>query len=207
VLVLGAGVAGLSAISTARRLGAVVTGYDIRPQARDEVHSLGARFLDLGAFADGSASGGYARELSAEERHAQQEALQTRISTFDVVITTAQVPGRVPPVMVTAEAVKSMRAGSVIVDLAAGPEGGNVEGSVAGQSLTTDEAITVIGAGNLASAMAPAASAAYARNMAAFLAQLLHNGQPCIDLTDDILGAVVVTHQGAVVHPGFGAQR
>jgi NAD(P) transhydrogenase subunit alpha len=207
VLVLGAGVAGLSAISTARRLGAVVTAFDVRSQARDDVHSLGAKFLELGDFADGAADSGYARLLSAEERQAQQEALQHRISAFDVLITTAQVPGRTPPVMVTAEAVKSMRAGSVVIDLAAGPDGGNVEGCVAGQRVTIADAVTVIGAGNLASAMAPAASTAYARNIAAALAHFVHDGQPRIDLTDEILGALVVTHQGAIVHPGLGVGR
>jgi NAD(P) transhydrogenase subunit alpha len=207
VLVLGAGVAGLSAISTARRLGAVVTGYDIRLQARDEVHSLGAKFLELGDLADGTTDGGYARPLTMQERLAQQEALQDRISAFDVVITTAQVPGRTPPLMVTAEAIKSMRPGSVVIDLAAGPQGGNVEGSVAGQRFVVDESVTLIGASDLASAMAPAASTAYGRNIAAVLAHFVQNGQPRIDLGDEILGALVLTHGGRIVHPDFGAPR
>jgi NAD(P) transhydrogenase subunit alpha len=204
VLVLGAGVAGLSAISTARRLGAVVTGYDIRPQARDDVRSLGARFLDLSNLPDGATEGGYARQLTAQERRAQQEALQDRISAFDVVITTAQVPGCSPPMMMTAEAVKSMRPGSVVIDLAAGPQGGNVEGSVAGQRLVIDDAVTLIGAGDLPSAMAPAASTAYAHNIAAVLAHFVRDGQPVIDLGDEILGALVLTHGGRIVHPDFG---
>ena len=169
VLVLGAGVAGLAAIGTARRLGAMVTGYDIRPQSRDEVRSLGARFLDLAGATLADGEGGYARALTDEERLAQQEALQQRIGEFDVVITTAQVPGRRPPLLVTAEAVKGMRPGSVVVDLAAGALGGNVEGTVADQRVVTEESVTLIGAGNLAAAMAPGASTAYARNVTAML--------------------------------------
>jgi NAD(P) transhydrogenase subunit alpha len=207
VLVLGVGVAGLSAIGTARRLGAVVTGYDIRPETRDEVRSVGARFLDLGGVGEGRGEGGYARSLSDEERAAQQEALQERVGDFDVVITTAQVPGRRPPQLVTEEALKGMRPGSVVVDLAAGPLGGNVEGSVADRTIVVADGVTVIGAGNLPSAMAPGASAAYARNISALTAHLLRDGAPAIDLADEILAAVVVTHDGAVVNPALGGKQ
>ena len=155
VLVLGVGVAGLSAIGTARRLGAQVTGYDIRPETRDEVRSVGAQFLDLPGISSGSGTGGYARALTDEERAAQQEALQERIGDFDIVITTAQVPGRRPPQLVTQEAVKGMKPGSVVVDIAAGPLGGNVEGSPASGSVVLPNGVTLIGAGNLPSAMAP----------------------------------------------------
>jgi H+-translocating NAD(P) transhydrogenase subunit alpha len=196
VLVLGVGVAGLAAIGTARRLGAVVTGYDIRPETRAEVASVGARFLDLAAAAVADGTGGYARSLSDEERQAQQEALQQRVGEFDVVITTAQVPGRRPPLLVTAEAVKGMRPGSVVVDLAAGPLGGNVEGSAPDRDVLLADGVRVIGAGNLASAMAPGASAAYARNIAALVAHLLPAGEPVIDLTDELQAAMVVTHGG-----------
>lgn len=212
VLVLGAGVAGLSAIGTARRLGALVTGYDIRPQARDEVGSLGARFLelpgvDLTGEGEAGGAGGYARALTGEERQAQQEALQQRISDFDIVITTAQVPGRRPPLLVTADAAKGMRPGSVVVDLAAGPSGGNVEGAQPDQEILVADGVTIIGAGNLASAMAPGASAAYSRNIAALLAHLVHDGAPVVDTTDEIQAAIVLSHDGAVVSPMVGGTR
>jgi NAD(P) transhydrogenase subunit alpha len=203
VLVLGVGVAGLAAIGTARRLGALVTGYDIRPETRDEVRSVGAKFLDLDGVAVADGVGGYARALSEEERQAQQEALQQRIGEFDVVITTAQVPGRTPPVLVTGEALKGMRPGSVVVDLAAGPLGGNVEGAQADRTVVVADGVTVIGAGNLPSAMAAGASAAYARNIAATTAHLVRDGRPAIDLADEIQAAIVVTHDGAVVHPAL----
>jgi proton-translocating NAD(P)+ transhydrogenase subunit alpha len=197
VLVLGAGVAGLAAIGTAKRLGAVVTGYDVRPETREEVQSLGARFLDLGVtVSDGV--GGYARALTDEEREAQQEALQERIGDFDVVITTALVPGRRPPLLVTEEALKGMRPGSVVVDIAAGPKGCNVEGAPADGTVVVDDGVTVVGAGRLASAMAPAASMAYARNLYALTAHLVRDGAPVIDLDDEILGAITVTHEGSV---------
>jgi NAD(P) transhydrogenase subunit alpha len=205
VLVLGAGVAGLAAIGTARRLGAQVTGYDIRPESRDEVRSLGARFLDLGVADTAQGEGGYARALTDEERLAQQEALQHHIAGFDVVITAAQVPGRTPPRLVTADALKCMRSGSVVVDLAAGALGGNVEGTVADQRVVTPDSVTLIGAGNLPSTMAPGASVAYARNVTALLTHLLRDGAPAIDLADEIQAAVVLTHDGAVVNPALSA--
>jgi NAD(P) transhydrogenase subunit alpha len=197
VLVLGVGVAGLSAIGTARRLGAQVTGYDIRPETRDEVRSVGAKFLDLPGVSSGGGEGGYARALSDEERAAQQEAVQERIGDFDIVITTALVPGRRPPQLVTQEAIKGMKPGSVVVDIAAGPLGGNVEDSPAGGTVVLPNGVTLIGAGNLPSAMAPGASATYARNITAVLTHLVKDGAPAIDLTDEILAAVVVTHDGA----------
>jgi NAD(P) transhydrogenase subunit alpha len=197
VLVLGVGVAGLSAIGTARRLGAQVTGYDIRPETREEVRSVGAKFLDLPGITAGSGTGGYARALTDEERAAQQEALQERIGDFDIVITTAQVPGRRPPQLVTQEAVKGMKPGSVVVDIAAGPLGGNVEGSPAAGSVVLPNGVTLIGAGNLPSTMAAGASAAYARNITALLTHLVKDGAPAIDLTDEIQAAVVVAHDGA----------
>jgi NAD(P) transhydrogenase subunit alpha len=198
VLVLGAGVAGLAAIGTARRLGAVVTGYDVRPETREEVQSLGARFLDLGvSVTDGV--GGYARALTEDERQAQQAALQERIADFDVVITTAQVPGRTPPLLVTAEALKAMRPGSVVVDIAAGPLGGNVADVVPDGTVVVGDGVTVVGAGRLPSAMAPAASAAYARNLAALTAHLVHDGAPAVDLSDEIVSAITVTHEGKVL--------
>lgn len=207
VLVLGAGVAGLSAIGTARRLGALVTGYDVRPEARGDVRSLGARFLDLAPTAGpdpvvgGAGEGGYARALTGTEQRAQQQALDTAIADFDVVITTAQVPGRRPPVLVTTEAVKAMRPGSVIVDLAAGPLGGNVEGAIPDGSTVVAGAVTVIGAGNLPATMPAAASGAYARNIAALLGHLTDDAGIHLDLDDEVTAAVVVTHAGRVVNP------
>jgi NAD(P) transhydrogenase subunit alpha len=207
VLVLGAGVAGLAAMGTARRLGAQVTGYDIRPETRDEVRSVGARFLDLDDVAVADGVGGYARALTEEERAAQQQALQERIGRFDIVITTAQVPGRVPPQLVTAEALKGMRPGSVVVDIASGPLGGNVAGSRPGEQHVVGQGVTVIGAGNLAAEMAPGASAAYARNITALVTHLIRDGRPVIDLDDEIQAAVVVTHGGHVVNPMIGGVR
>ncbi|GAA1737603.1 NAD(P) transhydrogenase subunit alpha [Luedemannella helvata] len=201
VLVLGTGVAGLQAIGTARRLGAVVSAYDVRPQARGEVESLGARFVDLPGAASGSGDGGYARALTEEEGRAQQAALAEHIARADVVITTAQVPGGRPPVLVTEDTVKLMRAGAVVVDLAAGPLGGNVAGSVPDTTVVTDNGVTVIGAGNLPATMAPAASTAYSRNITAVLAHLVRDGALSLDLTDEITSALVVTHDG-VTHDG-----
>ncbi len=202
VLVLGTGVAGLQAISTARRLGAVVSAYDVRPETKTEVASLGARFLDLGGVT-GSGAGGYARALSTSEQQAQRSALDEQVARFDAVITTARVPGRRPPVLVTGEALKAMRPGSVVVDLAAGPLGGNVEGSVPEKTTVTDGGVTLIGAGNLAASMAPAASRAYARNIAAVLAHLMPDGLPRIDLADEITAGLLLTYAGEVVHPAI----
>jgi NAD(P) transhydrogenase subunit alpha len=198
VLVLGAGVAGLQAIGTARRLGAIVTAYDVRPDSRGEVESVGARFLDLPGPVDAAGTGGYARSLTDEERRAQQAALDEQVSRFDVVITTAQVPGGRPPVLVTAECLKGLHPGAVVVDVASGPDGGNVEGSQPDRTIVTAEGVTVIGAGRLPSAMAPAASTAYARNIEALLAHLCPHGTPAIDLADEVTGAVVLTHEGVV---------
>jgi NAD(P) transhydrogenase subunit alpha len=177
----------------------VATGYDIRPETREEVQSLGARFLDLSGVAVAESVGGYARALDAEEREAQQAALQQRMADFDVVITTAQVPGRTPPVLVTQEGLKVMRPGSVVVDLAAGPLGGNVEGVPPDGTVVVGDGVTVVAAGRLASAMAPAASAAYARNLTALTTHLVRDGAPVVDLTDEIQAALTVTHEGKVL--------
>lgn len=198
-LVLGAGVAGLAAIGTLRRLGAVVTGYDVRPVAVEEIRSLGARVLDLGLTPAADGRGGYARALDETERGAQQLALQQKIGDFDIVITTAQVPEGTPPLLVSEQALKGMRRGSVVVDVARGPGGGNVEGSRVDEQFVTEDGVTVIGAGNLPSAMAPAASAAYARNIAAVLAHIIHDGQIVIDDTDEITGALITVRDGHIV--------
>jgi H+-translocating NAD(P) transhydrogenase subunit alpha len=203
VLVLGAGVAGLQAIGTARRLGAVVTAYDVRDAARGDVASTGAAFLDLGLSASSPASvDGYARQQSAAEQQDVAAAMAKAIGTFDVVISTAQVPGRRPPVLVSRAALAALSPGSVVVDLASGPLGGNVEGSVPDTTVVTDNGVTLIGAGGLPASMPRAASTAYSRNVAALLAHLVHDGRLALDTADAITAGVLITHDGDVVHPG-----
>ena len=203
VLILGTGVAGLQAIGTARRLGAVVTAYDVRPATKTEVQSLGATFLELTAVGPAAGEGGYARALTEDERQAQQDELTGHIVRHDVVITTAQVPGRRPPVLVTADAVKAMTAGSVIVDMAASDLGGNVDGSVPGETVILENGITVIGAGSLPSTMPAAASAMYARNVSALLLYLMKDGALAIDLSDELQAGVVISRDGHVIHPAL----
>lgn len=190
VLVLGAGVAGLQAIATARRLGARVTGYDVRPAAREEVTSLGAAFL--GTSVDAVGQGGYARELTADESATQRAELAAGIANFDIVITTAKVPGRRPPELVDADTVAAMRRGSVVVDLAAGPMGGNVAGIQQDSTVVTDGGVTLIGAGEIARDMAPAASDAYARNINAVIAAISGaDGGLTVDPADEVIGALL----------------
>ncbi|HWG65233.1 MAG TPA: NAD(P) transhydrogenase subunit alpha [Streptosporangiaceae bacterium] len=205
VLVLGTGVAGLQAIGTARRLGAVVSAYDVRPQTKTEVESLGATFVELTSVGPAAGEGGYARALTDEERAAQQEELTGHIARQDVIITTAQVPGRKPPLLVTDDALKAMTAGSVVVDMGAGPLGGNVAGSVADETIVTENGVTVIGAGSLASSVPGAASAAYARNISSLLLHMVADGALVIDPEDDIQAGVLITHDGSVVHKGTAA--
>ena len=205
VLVLGAGVAGLQAIGTARRLGAVVSGYDVRPASKIEVESLGATFVELTAGVSAAGEGGYARELTAEERQAQQDELAGHIARHDVVITTAQVPGRRPPLLVTEDAIKAMTAGSVIVDMGASTLGGNVSGSRPGETVVTGNGITIIGADNLPASMPTAASNAYSRNIATLLEYLTADGALAIDTSDEIQAGVVITHDGRVVQEGVAA--
>ena len=201
LLVLGTGVAGLQAIGTARRLGAQVSGYDVRPASKGEVESLGATFLELTSGVSAAGEGGYARELTAEERDAQQAELAAHIARHDVVITTAQVPGRRPPLLVTEEAVAAMASGSVIVDMGASSLGGNVAGSTPGQTVVTPNGVTIIGAENLAASVPTAASNAYSRNISALLLHMTADGALKIDTTDEIQAGVVVAHGGEVVQP------
>jgi H+-translocating NAD(P) transhydrogenase subunit alpha len=201
VLVLGTGVAGLQAIGTARRLGAVVSGYDVRPSSRTEVESLGATFIELTSVGNAAGAGGYARELTAEERQGQQDELVGHIARHDVVITTAQVPGRRPPRLVTEDAVKAMAAGSVIVDMGASALGGNVSGSRPGETVVTGNGVTIIGADNLPATMATAASNAYSRNITALLEYMTKDGALAIDPNDEIQAGVLITHGGRVVRP------
>src|SRR3954449_3866165 len=192
VLVLGAGVAGLQAIATARRLGAVVSGFDVRPAVKEQVMSLGASFLDLGIVGE-ETEGGYARELTAEEQERQQEALEERIPDFDAVIATAAVPGRPAPRLVPASAVEKMRLGSVIVDLAA-ETGGNCELTRPGEVVDAG-GVTIVGPLNLPSTMPFHASQLYARNVASLLAHLAPNGELALDWEDEIISAACVTRR------------
>jgi H+-translocating NAD(P) transhydrogenase subunit alpha len=205
VLVLGAGVAGLQAIGTARRLGAVVSGYDVRPASKTEVESLGATFIELTAGVSAAGEGGYARELTAEERQVQQDELVGHIARHDVVITTAQVPGRRPPLLVTEDAIKAMTAGSVIVDMGASALGGNASGSRPGETVVTGNGITIIGADNLPASMPTAASAAYSRNISTLLQYITADGALAIDTSDEIQAGVVITHDGRVVNEDVAA--
>jgi NAD(P) transhydrogenase subunit alpha len=198
VLILGIGVAGLQAIGTARRLGAVVRAYDVRPETREQAESLGAQFLTLKTQIDATGAGGYARELTAEERAAQQAELNEAIGGMDVVITTAQVPGRKPPVLVTADAVARMKPGSVIVDMAASTLGGNCEVSKAGETVVTDNLVTILAPENLPATMPIGASQFYARNLSALLLQLIKDGELNLDPADEVAGPVTITHGGEI---------
>ena len=200
LLVLGAGVAGLQAIGTARRLGAVVSGYDVRPASQGEVESLGATFIKLTSVESAAGEGGYARELTAEERQAQQEELTGHIARHDVVITTAQVPGRRPPLLVTDDALKAMSPGSVIVDMGSSALGGNVTGSQPGETVVTGNGVRIIGADNLPATVPTASSNAYSRNISALLLHMTSDGVLTIDTNDDIQAGVVITHGGKVVN-------
>ena len=199
VLILGIGVAGLQAIGTARRLGAVVHAYDVRPETREQAESLGAKFVKLKTTIDATGAGGYARELTAEERAAQQADLNEAIGGMDVVITTAQVPGRKPPVLVTADAVGRMKSGSVIVDMAATALGGNCELSQAGETVETPNGVTIIAPDNLPASMPAGASAFYARNISALLLGMVKDGALHLDFEDEVTKSTVITHGGAVV--------
>ena len=199
VLILGIGVAGLQAIGTARRLGAVVKGYDVRPETREQAESLGAQFVKLKTTIDATGAGGYARELTAEERAAQQAELNEVIGGMDVVITTAQVPGRKPPLLVTADAVARMKSGSVIVDMAASALGGNCALSVAAQTIESPNGVTIISPENLPASMPAGASAFYARNISALLLGMVKDGALNLDFEDEVTKSTVITHGGSVV--------
>ena len=194
VLVIGAGVAGLQAIATARRLGAVVSGFDVRPAVKEQVESLGATFLDLGVVGE-ETEGGYARELTEDEQKRQQEALEARIGDFDLVVTTALIPGRPAPRLIPRSAIESMRPGSVIVDLAA-EAGGNAELTEADQDVV-HQGVTLLGPTNLPSTMPFHASQLYARNVSALLQHLAPEGELKLDFEDEITSGACVTRQKA----------
>ena len=199
VLVLGAGVAGLQAIATARRLGAVVSAFDVRPAVREQVESLGATFLEVELPEAGEASGGYAQELSEQAQRLQRELLAEHIAGSDVVITTALVPGRPAPKLIAAEMVAAMRPGSVIVDLAA-EAGGNCELTEPGATVVRDN-VTIVGDRNPAAAMPYDASRLYARNVTELLGVCLRDGRVEVAADDDVIAGCLVCHRGAVVHP------
>jgi NAD(P) transhydrogenase subunit alpha len=197
VLVMGAGVAGLQAIATARRLGAVVSAYDVRPAVKEEVQSLGATFIELGLEAQ-EGQGGYAKEQSEEFLRKQRELIGEHVAKSDVVITTAAVPGRRAPLLVTGDMVKGMRAGSVIVDLAA-ETGGNVELTQAGREVDVN-GVSIIGTRNVPSTMPLTTSQLFAKNVANLLLHLVKNGAITIDLEDEITRGACVTYKGEIIN-------
>ena len=198
VLVLGAGVAGLQAISTAKKLGAVVEANDIRPACKEQVESLGGKFVDTGTPPDAETKGGYAKEATQDFLNKQREILTKHITAADVLITTALVPGKKAPVLVTADMRKGMKPGSVIVDMAASM-GGNVEGTVKGERVVVD-GVTILGDANLPAQVAGDASRMFARNVVAFLGEFVKAGAVNLDMNNEILGAVAIVHDGQVRH-------
>jgi H+-translocating NAD(P) transhydrogenase subunit alpha len=198
VFVLGAGVAGLQAIATAKRLGATVEAFDIREAAKGEVESLGAKFVDAHLDEDTEAEGGYAKEVSEEAQKREQEILAKHIAASDVVITTAQVPGKVAPVLVTKDVVESMKPGSAIIDLAV-EQGGNVELSKPGETVEHN-GVYIIGPDNLTSEMAVHTSQMYAKNIITLLLHLTNEGELALDFEDEITSGCCITHNGEIVH-------
>jgi NAD(P) transhydrogenase subunit alpha len=195
-LVIGAGVAGLQAIATARRLGAVVEAYDVRSATKDQIKSLGAKFIETGVSAEGA--GGYARELTPEEKAKQQEVLDARIAASDAVISTASVPGRAAPRIILKAAVERMKAGSVIVDIAA-EQGGNCELTKAGETVLHGS-VKIVGPLNLPASLPYHASEMYSRNLFNFLKPALPKGELAIDWSDEVFAGAVLTHDGQIKH-------
>jgi len=208
VFVMGAGVAGLQAIATARRLGAAVSATDVRPAAKEQVASLGAKFIAVedDEFKAAETSGGYAKEMSKEYQAKQAALVADHISKQDIVITTALIPGRPAPKLISRDMLKSMRLGSVAVDLAV-ERGGNIEGSKAGETVTVD-GVTVIGIHNMPGKIAASASLLYAKNLLTFLDTMIDKEAKTVsvDMEDELVKATALTHGGAVVHPAFGGE-
>ncbi|BBK30041.1 NAD(P) transhydrogenase subunit alpha [Allostella humosa] len=209
VFVMGAGVAGLQAIATARRLGAIVTATDVRPAAKEQVESLGAKFVAVEdeEFKQAETAAGYAKEMSAAYRAKQAELVAQHIAKQDIVITTALIPGRPAPKLITAEMVAAMKPGAVVVDLAV-EQGGNCAGSRPDEIAVTDGGVSIVGWTNTASRIAVDASQLYARNLVAFLTPLVDkaSGTLKIDTADEIVKATLLTRGGAIVHPAFAGQ-
>ncbi len=206
VFVMGVGVAGLQAIATARRLGAVVTATDVRPATKEQVESLGAKFtaIEDEEFKNAQTAGGYAKEMSKEYQAKQAELVSEHIKKQDIVITTALIPGRKAPILVSAAQVASMKPGSIIVDLAV-EQGGNVEGAVLGKTAVTKNGVMILGTPNLPGRIANDASNLYGRNLFAFVGLLVKEGKLALDLEDEILKAALLTSGGKVVHPALAA--
>ena len=202
VLVIGAGVAGLQAIATARRLGAIVEAYDVRAATKEQVESLGAKFIDIEIKAEGD--GGYARELTEEEKQQQQEILAKHVAAADVIIPTAAIPGRTSPRIISTAMVEGMRGGSVIVDLAA-EGGGNCELTKADETVL-HQGVKIYGPVNVPSMVGNHASEMYSKNLLNFLELLIQDGAINIDLEDEIIGGSLITHAGAIHHAGIEAQ-
>ena len=201
VLVLGAGVAGLQAIATARRLGAVVQAFDVRSAVKEQIESLGARFLELDlGLEDAEAAGGYARALTEEEQQRQRELLAEEIGKVDAVVSTAAVPGRRAPLLVTEQAVRAMKPGSVVVDLAA-ETGGNCELTEPGETVLKED-VTIVGPLNLPSSMPGHASALYARNVQSLLELMVQDGELRLDFEDEVIAGACITREGEIVHDG-----
>jgi NAD(P) transhydrogenase subunit alpha len=200
VLVLGAGVAGLQAIATAKRLGAVVTAFDVRSVVKEQIESLGARFLDLKLDEDAEGAGGYAKELGEDQQQRQREALAEAAGRFDVAITTAQIPGRRAPLLLTEQAVKNMKPGAVIVDLA-GESGGNVELTEAGKTVER-HGVKIVAPTNLPGEMPDDASQLYARNVSALLELMVKEGNLELDFEDEVIAGACITRGGEIVHEG-----
>jgi NAD(P) transhydrogenase subunit alpha len=198
-LIIGAGVAGLQAIATCRRLGAVVTAYDTRPVVKEQVQSLGAKFLEIDVGESGEGQGGYARELSPEAIEKQRLGMIKAIGASDVVITTAAVPGRRAPILITKEAVAAMAPGSVIVDLAA-ETGGNCELTVTGETISSPNGVTIVGTTNLPSTVATDASQLYSTNVQTLLEYFIKDAAIVLDMTDEIIAGTTLVHDGTIVH-------
>ena len=196
VLIIGAGVAGLQAIATAKRLGAIVKGYDVRNATKEQIESLGAKFIDTGVSADGE--GGYARELTEEEKAKQQQILEDEIANCDVLISTAAVPGKPAPRIIRSEAVKNMKPGAVIIDLAA-ETGGNCELTKAGETVSVGN-VKIVGPINLAASLGKHASEMYARNLFNFLSPAIKDGELSIDWDDEVFSQSNLTHEGEIKH-------
>lgn len=198
VLVVGAGVAGLQAIATARRIGAMVEAYDVRPETKEQIESLGAKFVDTGVSAAGT--GGYARELTAEEKARQAERLAKAVAQCDALITTAAIPGKPAPKIITAAMIAAMKPGSVVVDMAA-DSGGNVEGTVAGEKVWVND-VLIVGPTNIASRMPIHASEMYAKNLYNFVAPFIKDGALVLDWEDEVMAGTCLTHAGELRHAG-----
>ena len=206
--IMGVGVAGLQAIATARRLGAIVTATDVRPATKEQVESLGAKFLAVEdeEFKQAQTAGGYAKEMSKEYQAKQAALTASHIAKQDIVITTALIPGRPAPKLISADMVRSMRAGSVIVDLAA-ERGGNCELTQAGQVFTTDNGVKIVGYTNIAARLPATASSLYAKNLFAFVETMIDKDSKALAINwdDELVKATLLTRDGAVVHPNFAA--